>query len=242
MTAYRAGDQEYRAFVGPLEQYDVIGAAQFALLYALGLRQHHRLLDVGCGSLRAGRMLIAYLEPGNYSGVEPNTWLIDEAVKKQVGRDLLDIKRPTFRATDRFEFSGLGTFDFVLVQGVATNAGPTLVPVMLTAVRDVLGPRGICAITFVHPGTTDPDVVAVDPDDRKAAPWLYPNCYSYERSAVERWLTSASLVDGPVPWYHPRQTWWLLARAPEALPPWEFLSQLTGPTLVEGFESSWRSR
>jgi hypothetical protein len=75
VSTYRAGDHEYRAFVGPFEQYDVIGASQFALLYALGLRQHHRLLDVGCGSLRAGRMLIAYLEPGNYAGIEPNTGL-----------------------------------------------------------------------------------------------------------------------------------------------------------------------
>jgi SAM-dependent methyltransferase len=86
-------------------------------LYALGLRQDHRLLDVGCGSLRAGRLLIAYLEPGHYFGVEPNTWLVDEAVKGQVGKDLVDIKRPTFKATDRFDFSGLGEFDFVLVHG-----------------------------------------------------------------------------------------------------------------------------
>jgi hypothetical protein len=185
-------------------------------------------------------MLIAYLEPGNYCGVEPNTWLIDEAVKNQVGRDLLDIKKPTFRATDRFDFSGLGTFDFVLVQGVATIAGPTLVPAILTAVRDALAPRGMCAITFVHPGTADRDALPVGPDDSTALPWLYPNCYSYERQAVQRWVTSASLCGGPIAWYHPRQTWWLLALAPEALPPPEFLSQLTGPTLLEGFEFSWR--
>ncbi len=182
------------------------------------------------------------LEPGNYFGVEPNTWLIDEALKNQVGRDLVEIKRPTFRATDCFDFSGLGTFDFVLVQGVATNAGPTLVPVMLRAIRGALDPSGVCAITFVHPGTADPDLVPVDPDDSTALPWLYPNCYAYERHAVERWVGSASLFGGPIPWYHPRQTWWLLARAPLALPPSEFLSHLTGATLVEGFELSWRPR
>ena len=142
MSADRAVEHEYRAFVGPPGQYDVIGAAQFALLYALGLREHHRLLDVGCGSLRAGRMLIAYLEPGKYFGVEPNSWLVDEAVKNQVGRDLIDIKSPTFRATDRFDFSGLGEFDFVLAQGIATNAGPTLVPVILRAVRGALPRTG----------------------------------------------------------------------------------------------------
>lgn len=240
MTQAAGETEEYRAYVGPVDQYDIIGAAQFALLYALGLRQHHRVLDVGCGSLRAGRMLIAYLEPGHYAGVEPNTWLVDEAVKYQVGRDMLGIKSPIFRATGSFDFSGLGEFDFVLVQGVATNAGPTLVPVMLAAIRDALAPKGTCAITFVHPGTSDPDVVHVDPDDAGAPPWLYPSCYCYERAAVEHWVLSAGLHGGPIAWYHPRQTWWLLAGAPAVLPPPEFLSQLTGPTLAAGFEPSWR--
>lgn len=62
--------QAYRSYVGPADQYDLIGAAQFALLYALGLREYHRLLDIGCGSLRAGRMLISYLNSGGYTGVE----------------------------------------------------------------------------------------------------------------------------------------------------------------------------
>lgn len=57
-------------FTGPAEQYDLIGATQFALLYVLRLREHHRLLDIGCGSLRAGRMLISYLRPGGYTGVD----------------------------------------------------------------------------------------------------------------------------------------------------------------------------
>jgi SAM-dependent methyltransferase len=240
VTTHRAGDPEYRAYVGPFEQYDAIGATQFALLYALGLRQHHRLLDVGCGSLRAGRMFIAYLEPGNYVGVEPSTWLIEEAVQKQIGQDMVNIKRPTFRATDSFDFSGLGEFDFVLAQGIASNAGPTVVPVMLTSIRGALAPSGIAALTFVHPGTADPDVVHADPGDDTAPPWLYPHCYCYDRHVAENWVTSAGLAGWPIPWHHPRQTWWLLARSPDVLPPPEFVRQLTGPTLAEGFELSWR--
>jgi hypothetical protein len=163
-------------------------------------------------------------------------------VKNQVGRDVLAIKRPIFRATDRFDFSGLGEFDFVLVQGVATNAGPRLVPLILAAIRGALAPHGTCAITFVHPGTNDPDAVHVDPDDGNAAPYLYPNCYCYERQAVERWVVAAALFGGTAPWYRPRQTWWLLARAPEVLPHPEFLRQLTGATLADGFERSWQPR
>lgn len=54
----RIGDQDYRAFVGPPAKYDVMGALQLSVLTSLGLRQEHKLLDVGCGSLRAGRFFL----------------------------------------------------------------------------------------------------------------------------------------------------------------------------------------
>ena len=100
----------------------------------------------------------------------------------------------------------------------------------------------MCAITFVHPWTADPDALPVGPDDSTALPWLYPNRDPYERQAVQRWVTSALSCGGPIAWYHPRQTWWLLALAPEALPPPELLSQLTGPTSRRGFRAQLAAR
>src|SRR5579875_1380257 len=102
---------DHRSFVGPADQYDLIGAGQFALLYALGLRAHHRLLDIGCGSLRAGRMLIAYLEPERYVGVEPNRWLIDAALRRELGEGIIALKRPRFDANAEFALAHLGRFD-----------------------------------------------------------------------------------------------------------------------------------
>src|ERR1700722_19889133 len=61
----RPGDPHYMAYVGPPTHYDFMGATQFRLLCALGLRAHHTLLDFGCGSLRAGRFFLTYLDPGN---------------------------------------------------------------------------------------------------------------------------------------------------------------------------------
>ncbi|MHC4422967.1 MAG: hypothetical protein ACYS1E_20600, partial [Planctomycetota bacterium] len=60
----RAGAEHYMAYVGPPDRYDLMGASQFRLLCTLGLRAPHRLLDFGCGSLRAGRLFIPYLNPG----------------------------------------------------------------------------------------------------------------------------------------------------------------------------------
>ena len=49
------GDHHYRAYIGPPDEYDLVSAMSFSLLTACGLRQHHKLLDIGCGSLRLGR-------------------------------------------------------------------------------------------------------------------------------------------------------------------------------------------
>src|ERR1051325_7837706 len=95
----KPGGPHYRAYVGPPEDYDLIAAMTFNLLTTLGLRQHHSLLDVGCGSLRIGRLLIPYLNRGKYFGVEPNKWLVEEGIGREVGQSLVEVKRPTFLFT-----------------------------------------------------------------------------------------------------------------------------------------------
>ena len=96
----KPGDPQYRAYVGPPEDYDLVAAMAFNLLTTLGLRQHHSLLDIGCGSLRIGRLLIPYLNRGKYFGVEPNEWLVDEGIRRELGETLVQIKRPTFFFSD----------------------------------------------------------------------------------------------------------------------------------------------
>lgn len=66
-----AGAHHYRAYVGDPERYDVLAVQQFRVLTDLGLREHHKVLEVGCGSLRFGRLLLPYLLPDRYVGVEP---------------------------------------------------------------------------------------------------------------------------------------------------------------------------
>lgn len=234
-AASSSGD--HRAFVGPADQFDLIGAAQFALLYALGLRAHHRLLDVGCGSLRAGRMLIAYLEPRRYVGVEPERWLIDQATEHEVGRDMLTIKQPTFDHSADFSLAHLGRFDFVLAQGVATNTGPSLLPALLAAIAQTLAPDGLAAVTVIHPDSGDTDALLVEIDDHSAPAWRYPGCYSYRREAIADAVADAGLTGEPIAWYHPRHTWWLLSHTADHLPPQGFRARLTGPTLADPGET-----
>src|SRR5215831_9764445 len=110
-----AGSRHYRAYVGPPEKYDLVAAMQFNLLTALGLRDHHTLLDIGCGSLRAGRLFIPFLLPGKYFGLEPNKWLIREGIEKEVGKDLIRIKQPEFAHNAEFKLAAFGRqFDYLL--------------------------------------------------------------------------------------------------------------------------------
>ena len=82
---------DYKRFVGPSDKYDLASSMQFNLLTTLGLRDQHKLLDIGCGSLRAGRLFIPYLQSGNYYGIEPEKWLVSEAIQNELGKDIINI-------------------------------------------------------------------------------------------------------------------------------------------------------
>src|SRR5438477_11789858 len=99
----KPGDAHYRACVGPSEDYDLIAAMAFNLLTTLGLRQHHSLLDVGCGSLRIGRLLIPYLNRGKYFGIEPAEWLVAEGIKDELSETVIHTKPPTAFSTHSHE-------------------------------------------------------------------------------------------------------------------------------------------
>jgi SAM-dependent methyltransferase len=52
------------------------GRMQMAILLAEGLRPHHRLLDIGCGSLRLGHLAVPFLDPGHYWGTDASLALM----------------------------------------------------------------------------------------------------------------------------------------------------------------------
>src|SRR5437763_15744102 len=131
----KPGDPHYRAYVGPPEDYQLIAAMTFNLLTTLGLRQHHSLLDLGCGSLRIGRLLIPYLNRGNYFGIEPNEWLVHEGIRRELGETLVQIKRPTFFFSDSPDTITQATvaFDFALAQSIFSHRGLNLIREWLSA-------------------------------------------------------------------------------------------------------------
>jgi len=198
----KPGDSHYRAYVGPPEDYDLIAAMTFNLLTTLGLRQYHSLLDIGCGSLRIGRLLIPYLNRARYFGVEPNEWLVEEAIKRELGKDLVQIKRPTFFFTnspDAVTQTGV-PFDFAVAQSIFSHCGLDLISGWLSAISLSLAGDGALVATFL-PGE----------EDSPSKGWVYPECLGYRPATLRDAAAEAGLRFELLDWKHPRQTWALFA-------------------------------
>ena len=118
--------QEWRARAGNHLMYDTIGAAQFAILTLFfGLREQHKLLEIGAGSLRAARFLIPYLDPEHYCGVEPDTQSVQLGIEFELGPEMYQRKKPRFAARDDFGFHEFGEqFDYALSYSVFTHVPP----------------------------------------------------------------------------------------------------------------------
>jgi SAM-dependent methyltransferase len=219
----KPGDPHYRAYVGPPEDYDLVAAMTFNLLTTVGLRQHHSLLDVGCGSLRIGRLLIPYLNRGKYFGIEPNQWLVEEGVKKEIGEAILEIKRPTFFFSDspatlaQMKVS----FDFALAQSVFSHCGLDLISRWLSGISQSLSRSGALLATFLP-----------SEEDSPRTGWVYPECVSYRPATLKRIAAEANLRFEILDWKHPRQTWALFA-APKFNSAWFKNKPLTWNTTLE---------
>lgn len=102
-------------------RWDETGRAQMALLRDAGLRPEDRLLDIGAGALRLGRLAVPYLAPGHY-------WATDaSAALMQRGRDA-ELADPTLLPPDRliedtgFAYPGVpANIDLALAFAVFTH-------------------------------------------------------------------------------------------------------------------------
>jgi SAM-dependent methyltransferase len=198
----KPGGPHYRAYVGPPEDYDLIAAMTFNLLTTLGLRQHHSLLDVGCGSLRIGRLLIPYLNRGKYFGMDPNEWLVEEGIRRELGKSLVEIKRPTFFFTDSPQSIAQAetAFNFALAQSIFSHCGLDLIKAWLSAISRLLAEDGALVATFL-----------IGEQDAAQTGWIYPECLKYRPATLEHAATDVNLRFEILDWKHPRQTWALFA-------------------------------
>ena len=81
------------ARVGPAHLWRMKREFQIDFLRRAGLAPSARLLDLGCGTLRGGLPLIAFLEPGHYTGVDVRAEVLVEA-RAELREAVLEHKAP----------------------------------------------------------------------------------------------------------------------------------------------------
>lgn len=179
--------------------YDLGGAVQFNLLTFLGLREHHYLLDIGCGPLRVGKLLIPYLLPGRYFGIDVARWVIDEAIKHELGTDILRVKKPTFRIDGTFHLTGFGQqFDFILAQGILCYMGAEQMRTCFAEVASVMRKEGLFVATY-YPGFQ-----SYVGDD-----FTYPDTQKHTFHLIRSLASEAGLIATPLPWPYLESKWLL---------------------------------
>jgi hypothetical protein len=139
---------------------------------------------------------------GKYFGVEPNNWLVEAGMEHELGKDVVEIKRPTFF------FSGLPetvvqakvSFNFALAQSIFSHCGLDLIKGWLSAISRSLAPDGALVATFL-----------VGEEDSARTGWIYPECVNYQPATLKKAAAEVDLRFEILDWRHPRQTWALFA-------------------------------
>ena len=142
-----------KKFLGvPVEAFEAAGREQLDYLLKAGLTPASRLVDMGCGVLRAGYWIINFLDSGCYCGIEPH------AERLKIGISLLDsatldLKRPRFHTNPNFDTSLFGEqFDFFLAYSIWTHACKTQIQTMLDAFLRDSTDHGIFLTTYLPAG------------------------------------------------------------------------------------------
>lgn len=129
--------------VGPSELWRMKRDFQIQFLRSNGLKPEHYLLDIGCGTLRGGIPLIAYLLAGHYTGVESRSSVLEEGRKELHEARLLD-KHPTLlMVPDISELDLDQSFDFIWAFSVLFHMSDEILAKTLSSVSKHLSDTGV---------------------------------------------------------------------------------------------------
>ena len=194
----------YKEYVGGF--YDVESASQFTMLLALGLREGHKVLDLGAGCFRLGRLLIPFLEKGNYYCIEPEKWLIDEAIKNEIGEEILKIRDIHISTDNDFNLDTFGVkFDYIMAHSIFTHAALCQIEKCMMKTAEVLNDNGIFVGTFIQ-----------SPDEKyyNGEKWIYPGVAQYPTDMLAQIANNYNLVFGTAEKPHvEHHTWFMIKKS-----------------------------
>ncbi len=170
-----------------------LGKRQFRYLVEHGLRPEHRMLEIGCGNLRAGWRFIEYLGVGAYTGVDISPEILVAAQETLAERGLQE-KRPYLLLVGDMSFAALpdGAFDVVHAHSVFSHSPVEVVEAALAGVRRLIRPEGWFDFTYNESA-----------DDRYwgslREDWFYPT-----RMLVELAERHGYSAEPMIDWKHPQ--------------------------------------
>ena len=136
------------------------GQLQFDYLLGHGLRPSDRMLDLGCGNLRAGRLFIDYLDTGNYYGLDlsPDILLAAQHTVAEFG---LQAKLPHLVLVSDLAFGFLPSSHFTVVHAhsVFSHSPIHVISECLAHVGRVMAPGAIFDFTFHNTGGAEHDLL-----------------------------------------------------------------------------------
>lgn len=144
---WRFSREWHRQVIGGL--WEQMGKIQFDFMVNEGLKSEHKLLDIGCGSLRGGVRFIEWLEAGNYVGVDKEQRRLDAGRRFELRSKELQAKNPRLCHMEEFEFESIGMmFDFAIAQSVFTHLPLNSIIRCVLNVEKVLAVGGKFYATF----------------------------------------------------------------------------------------------
>lgn len=194
----RIAEHGHRAVVGGL--WEQMGALQREFLIGRGLEREHRLLDVGCGSLRAGAPLAAWLAPGRYYGIDISAALIEAGYQNEIEAAGMGdrLPRANLFVTDDFQVPFEVMFDRALATSLFTHLTLDYLTRCLERLTPVMRPGGQFYATFFEgegPSIDRPDGVVTYPDR---------DPFHFSQRQIEAATTSDWQFDWIGAWGHPR--------------------------------------
>ncbi|MGW1026677.1 class I SAM-dependent methyltransferase [Streptomyces sp. NPDC002577] len=131
------------------ERWLAIGQLQFDYLLQHGLKPEDRMLEIGCGNLRAGWRFIQHLDPGHYYGIDISPDILIEA-KKTLVRYRLQDKLPHLTPVDNLKLDFLPDAHFTKVHAhsVFSHSPLHVIDECLSHVGRILAPGGFFDFTF----------------------------------------------------------------------------------------------
>lgn len=197
---------DHRGMVGVL--WDEVGQLQHDFLVAHGLQPTHRLLDVGCGSLRGGIHFIPYLNSGNYWGIDINSSLIEAGWNEELRNANLQDRQPREQLVclKDFEFHLLNEkFEFAIALSVFTHLNFNRIRRCLTRLAPVMESGGKFFATFFEVQTEQNSEEPIPHDPGGVVTFSCRNPFHYRFEDFQHAISGLPLtVRHHGEWGHPR--------------------------------------